>query len=129
MLVGVLEDVLAGALHPAGVVQRPAWARAACRAWGTGSQHASNRTNITPILCFSAICQELVHPLQKPFAVLLPEQVVQEDAHALKPSASAQPSSRSMVAGSKVSACHISSWLIAVPGVVAADEPTLFSSH
>jgi hypothetical protein len=32
----------------------------------------------------------------------------------LKPSPSAQPGSRSMVSNSKVSACHISSWLIAV---------------
>ncbi len=30
---------------------------------------------------------------------------------------SAQPSSRSIVTGSKVSACHISNWLIAVLGI------------
>jgi len=34
----------------------------------------------------------------------------------LKPSPSAQPSSRSMVGKLKVSACHILSWLIAVLG-------------
>ena len=35
----------------------------------------------------------------------------------LKPSDSAHPSSRSMVRGSNVAACHISSWLIAVLGM------------
>jgi len=35
----------------------------------------------------------------------------------LKPMSEAQPSSRSMVAGSKLCACHISSWLIAVEGM------------
>jgi hypothetical protein len=33
------------------------------------------------------------------------------------PMLSANPSSRSMVAGSNVSACHISSWLMAVLGM------------
>ena len=47
----------------------------------------------------------------------------------LKPSSSAHPSSRSIVTGSKVSACHISSWLIAVLGdVVAADQPGMFAA-
>src|SRR5690242_5454871 len=38
----------------------------------------------------------------------------------LNPMLSAQPNSRSMVVGSNVSACHISSWLIAVLGTKLA---------
>src|ERR1017187_6083872 len=47
----------------------------------------------------------------------------------VKPSDCAQPSSRSIVAGSNVSACHISSWLIAELGVKLQPTSQLFSAY
>ena len=61
--------------------------------------------------------QELVDALAESLGVLLPELVVQEHAHGVHADASAQPSSLSICAGLKVSACHISSWLMASAGM------------
>jgi hypothetical protein len=57
-----------------------------------------------------------VEPVQKPVAVMLPDEVVQVDAERVEAKPAAQPSSRSMVAASKLSRCHISMKFTAVEG-------------
>src|SRR6185312_9299847 len=47
----------------------------------------------------------------------------------LKPMDSAYPSSRSMVAGSNVCSCHISSWLTAVLGIKSEPRSQPFEAY
>ncbi len=57
-----------------------------------------------------------IDSLLKSFRILLPTKIVQKDRMVFMPIISAHPSSRSIVASSKLSACHISNSLIAVDG-------------
>jgi len=61
--------------------------------------------------------EELVHATQKADRVLLPEEIVKEDAHRVEAERLCPSELASMVRGSNVTACHISSWLIAVLGM------------
>src|SRR5262249_62203917 len=74
-------------------------------------------TNTTPTLCRSAIARNSSIRFRKPARSCSQSRWCRKTRTLVKPSCSAQLSSRSMVLGSKVSACHISSWLMAVLGV------------
>src|ERR1035438_10507046 len=54
---------------------------------------------------------------RKPFESCCHSKFCRKTRTLVKPSPSAQPNSRSIVTGSNESACHISSWLIAVLGM------------
>ena len=115
VLTGVGEDLGAGALDPSRVVQ--AGLRGALLPkWGNGSQTASNSTNITPMWCRSAIARNRSIRVRNPGASCSQSRWWRKTRTLLKPRSSAQPSSQSIIIGSNVSACHISSWLIAVLG-------------
>src|ERR1039458_8328767 len=61
--------------------------------------------------------------LRKPYEPCCQSKLRKSTWTRVEPICGAQPSSPSMVTGSNVSACHISSWLIAVPGVKL--QPTI----
>ena len=65
----------------------------------------------------SAIVKILVHPFFKSLRILLPGQVMQKYPHAVESDRLCKSQIREMVAVSKVSACHISSWFTAVLGI------------
>src|SRR5207248_10059463 len=67
--------------------------------------------------CLSAICKNFSMRSRKPFESCCHRRLWRKTRMVFIPIDSAQPSSRSVVAGSNVSACHISSSLIAVLGM------------
>src|ERR1035438_3760069 len=83
---------------------------------GNGSQQESKSTKTGRMWCLAAMVRKVSMRCWKPFGSCSQSRLCRKTRMVFIPMPSAQPSSRSMVTGSKVSACHISSSLIAVEG-------------
>src|SRR5262249_41967417 len=90
---------------------------------GLSFQHESKSTNTVLIWCRSAIPRYLSMRSLNPEASCSHGMLCKNTRTLFMPMLWAKPSSRSIVAGSNVSACHISSWLIAVLGMKL--QPTI----
>src|SRR6266536_1578962 len=84
---------------------------------GYGSQTESSNTNVMRILCFSATLRNCSNRSRNAFESSCQTRLCKKTRMVFIPSDSAQPSSRSIVAMSKVSFCHISSSFIAMLGI------------
>jgi len=110
-----IDHILARALHPAGVVDARLGAGCGPRL-ALRFQQSSKKTSIGRIPCRAAISRKQSMRCLKPSASASQSRSCKKVRTVLKPSDAAQPSSRSMATGSKISACHISSWLMALLG-------------
>src|SRR5581483_1456657 len=77
-----------------------------------GVVHAGNRS-----VLLAAIARNVLMRFWKPAASCCQSKSCRKTRIVLSPMDSAQPSSKSMRWGSKLSACHISSWLMALAGM------------
>src|SRR5579864_7395146 len=85
--------------------------------FGSGSQHESNNTNNGLMWCREEICRNSSMRFLKPAASSCHSKSCRKTRMVFIPMSSAQPSSLSICAASKLWACHISSWLIASSGI------------
>ena len=86
-------------------------------ALGWSFQQESKSTNITLMRCLSASSRKRPMRCLNPAASSSHARLCRYTRTTFIPALSAKPSSRSIVGASKVSACHISSWLMAVLGM------------
>src|SRR6516162_2466084 len=84
---------------------------------GLSFQQSSKITSSGRILCLAAMSRNWSTRFLKPSGSACQARSCRNTRNVFMPRSAAQPSSRSMVFGSNVSACHISSWLIAVLGM------------
>ena len=121
-LLKVAESREAGS--PGSCIQPELWMPlfgAGCRpAWGSLFQQSSKNTKMVWMWCFSEMARYSFTLFLKPAGSCCHARLCRNTRMVLNPMPSAQPSSRSMVVGSKVAACHISSWLMAVLGAKLA---------